>query len=377
MTRKPPGRRLRASLLALSAGLTAMFLAACGGASSSSSSAGSGTGSKPAHYTIALSNSYIGNTWRVEMENEYKAACKMAPLAGHVNCPIYNANNDVSAQKQQMSDMIASGVNAIVTDAASLTGLNNVVQQACSQHILVVSFDNTVTAPCALKVNENQYQMGYQWAQWLATQMHGHGNVLMITGVAGTYVNEQRNAGAEAVWKKYPGIHVVDQLNGQWDSQVAEQVTAAALPTLPKIDGIWCQGGTNGVLKAFQQAGRPLPPTAGEAENGFRQLMAQGKVTGYSIGQAPYLGVAALALADQILSGKLSKSAYMTYNFPLSPVTNASATQGKTWFGGVNGDFFADVADTSSSAPVKGLCFQAAQSGASCPSGKLTYNFAS
>jgi ribose transport system substrate-binding protein len=374
MARNLFSKRVRAFCLALGAVLTVGLIAACSGGSSGS---GSGGGSKSAQYTIALSNSYIGNTWRVEMENEFKAACKMVPLAGHVNCPIYNANNDVSAQKQQISDLIASGVKAIVTDAASPTGLNNVIQQACSQHILVVAFDNTVTAPCALSVNENQYQMGYQWAQWLATAMHGHGNVLMITGVAGTYVNEQRDAGAEAVWKKYPGIHVADQLNGQWDSEVAQQVVSAALPTLPKIDGIWCQGGTNGVLQAFQQAGRPLPPTAGEAENGFRQLMSQGKVTGESIGQAPYLGVTALALAYQILSGELSRSSYTTYSLPLSPVTNATDAVGTTWFGGVNGDFFADVADTSSSAPVKGLCLAAAKSGATCPSAKLTYSFSS
>lgn len=376
MTRNPSSGRARTLFLALAAVLTVGLAAAC--SSGGSSGGGSTTGSsKSGHYTIALSNSYIGNTWRVEMENEIKTACKMAPLAGHVSCPIYNANNDVSSEKQQMSDMIASGVNSIIVDGASPTGLNNVIQQACSQHILVVAFDNTVTAPCALNVNENQYQMGYDWAQWLATQMHGKGNVLMITGVAGTYVNEQRNAGAEAVWKKYPGIHVVDQLNGQWDSQVAQQVTAAALPTLPKINGIWCQGGTNGVLQALQQAGRPLPPTAGEAENGFRQFMSEGKVTGYSIGQAPYLGATALGLAYQILSGKLSKSSYKTYDLPLSPVTNATNAVGKTWFSGVSADFFADVTDTSSGAPVKGLCLAAAETGAKCPSSALTYSFSS
>ena len=35
---------------------------------------------KAAHgapYNIALSNSFIGNTWRVEMENEFKGACAM------------------------------------------------------------------------------------------------------------------------------------------------------------------------------------------------------------------------------------------------------------------------------------------------------------
>jgi hypothetical protein len=105
--------------------------------------------------------------------------------------------------------------------------------------------------------------------------------------------------------------------------------------------------------------------------------MSQGKGTGYSIGQAPYMGVAALALADQILSGKLKQSAYGTYSMPLSPVSDAGATQGKTWFPNVSADFFSDVTDTSSTAPVKGLCVAAAKSGASCPSGALTYTFSS
>ncbi|HEY7418744.1 MAG TPA: substrate-binding domain-containing protein, partial [Ktedonobacteraceae bacterium] len=75
-------------------------------------------------YTIALSNSYIGNTWRVEMENEFKAACAMAPYKTLVKCSVYNAGNDVSKQTQQMDDLISAHVNAIVIDAASPTGLN-------------------------------------------------------------------------------------------------------------------------------------------------------------------------------------------------------------------------------------------------------------
>ena len=59
-----------------------------------------------------------------------------------------------------------------------------------------------------------------------------------------------------------------------WASVDRAAGTAAQLPSLPKVDGIWVQGGTDGVLKAFVDAKRkPLPPTAGEAENGFRKFM--------------------------------------------------------------------------------------------------------
>ena len=120
----------------------------------------------------------------------------------------------------------------------------------------------------------------------------------MVTGVAGTFADDERNKGADSVWKKYPGIKVVARYTGMWDSSTAQRNTAAQLPSLPKVDGIWVQGGTDGVLKAFIDAKRsPLPPTAGEAENGFRKFMLpQGylgqHVTGISIGQPPFLVLA-------------------------------------------------------------------------------------
>ena len=59
---------------------------------------------------IALSNSFIGNQWRVEMENVFKAACAMPPYLEQVECSIYNAGNDVSTQSRQISNLISQGV---------------------------------------------------------------------------------------------------------------------------------------------------------------------------------------------------------------------------------------------------------------------------
>ena len=99
----------------------------------------------------------------------------------------------------------------------------------------------------------------------------------MVTGVAGTFADSERNKGAEAVFKANPGIKVVAKYSGNWDSAAAQRATAAQLPSLPKVDGVWVSGGTDGVLKAFMNAGKPLPVTAGEAENGFRRfLLPQG-----------------------------------------------------------------------------------------------------
>lgn len=347
--------------------------------SASAAPSGAGTSSAPAtsgkKFKIALSNSYIGNTWRVGMENEFKSACAMPPLNDQVECSVFNANNDVNAQKQQISSLITSGVDAILVDAASPTGLNGVIQQACDHKILVISFDNTVTADCGLQVELDETAFGQLLAQWLAQQMNGKGNVLMVTGVAGTTDDTDRNNGAEAVWKNYPGIHVVSKISGKWDSQVALRAVSAALPSLPQIDGIWVQAGTNGVLQAFQNAGRALPPTAGEAENGFRKLMGENKVQGYSIGDPPYLSVIALGMAEEVLSGKYP---HKNFSIPLktSAVTNANNREGQTWFKSAADDFFSDIANNNPGSPVTGLCLAGAQTGKPCP-GNITFDFSS
>jgi ribose transport system substrate-binding protein len=326
-------------------------------------------------WRIALSNSFIGNKWRIEMENLFKGACKMAPYKTQVSCSVYNSGNDVSKQTQQMSNLISQHVDAIVLNAASPTGLNGIIGQACARGILVVSYDNVVTAPCALKVNTDQFKFGQVLAQDLANRIHGKGNVIMVTGVPGTFVDEQRNKGADAVWKKYPGIKVVARYTGMWDSSTAQRNTAGQLPSLPKIDGIWAQGGTDGVLKAFIDAKRvPLPPTAGEAENGFRKFMLkQGylgqHVVGISIGQPPFLVLTALELARQVLSGERKKG---DIEIPFPSVTEKTVKNGQTVFPALADSFFTDFTDSGAKATVK-ICVQAALTGKACP-GALKVN---
>ena len=236
-----------------------------------------GTKSEAGPYKIALANSFIGNTWRVEMANLFKGGCKMPPYSKQVTCSVYNSGNDVGKQTQQISNLISQQVDAIVLNAASPTGLNGIIKQACDRGIVVVSFDNVVTAPCAQTVNTNQLKFGTQMAQYLVDQLKGKGNVIMVTGVAGTFADAERNKGAEAVFKANPGIKVVAKYSGNWASADAQRATAAQLPSLPAVDGAWVQGGTDGVLKAFVDAGKPLPITGGEAENGFRRfLLPQG-----------------------------------------------------------------------------------------------------
>ena len=321
---------------------------------------------------IALSNSYIGNKWRIEMENVFKAALQMEPYASEVEGSWFNSGNDVSKQSQQLSNLIAERPDAILINAASPTGLNGIINQGAARGILMIAFDNTVTTPKALKVNDSQYEIGKTWAEWLTKNLNGQGNVIMVTGVAGTQVDLDRNKGADDVWAKNPGMKVVNRYTGMWDSSTAERNTAAILPSLPKVDGVWCQGGTDGVIKSFIAANRPMPKVAGEGENGFRKFMLgyEGhKVDGISIGQPPFLSVVSLELARRVLKGQYPKK---DVDLPLAIATNENMKVGETVFPDQPDSFFATFTDAGPH-PIVKLCLAAALDGKPC-GGTLTVN---
>lgn len=292
---------------AVAAGTAVLVLgvAGCGSSTPASSAAASHKGP----LTIALSNSYIGNGWRVEMEHVVEAYSHESPYNHLVKLKVDNSSNSVSAQLSSMDNMISAHVSAIIVDAASPTGLNQVVAQAHQQHIPVVSFDNTVTSPYAYNVDIHQFQFGVIGATWLVKTLHGQGNIIMNRGVSGTPVDIRRYEGAMSVFNKYPGIHVIDQIYGQWDDAVTQSQFATALASYPKISAVWSEGGTYGAIQAFLSAGRKLVPMAGEASNGFRLALINPKyqadgLTGISIGDPPALSAVALKYATAILQGK-------------------------------------------------------------------------
>ena len=264
-------------------------------------------------YNIALSNSYIGNVWRtqmIKMAKAYAESPDIAPLISEFQ--VNTADRDDAAQIAAIENQISNGAQALVILAHTPTALVQTVQQARADGIVIVSFDTSVQADppdpsldLGVTVNEDQVEMGRRWAQWLVEQTGGEGKILMVNGVQGTGVDTERRQGAYEVWEENPGMEPIEVV-GDWDPGKAQTVTATALAANPDFVGVWCQGGTDGVVRAFIDAGVPVPPVAGEAENGFRKQMLEMKdeFQGYSIGQTPGLVAVSMRAALSLLMGE-------------------------------------------------------------------------
>ena len=186
----------------------------------------------------------------------------------------------------------------------------------------------------------------------------------MVTGVAGTQADTDRNKGAKDVFKKNPGIKVVAKYTGMWDSATAQRNTAAAAAVAAEDRRRLVLGRHRRVLKAIhRRAGRPLPTVVGgEGENGFRKFLV-----GYHGQEAPVRHLARPAAVPRRWSrsswrGRCSRSRTRAEGRHLDARSRRRPRRrsklGETVFPNVPDSFFDDFTDSGPNATVK-ICVQA------------------
>lgn len=274
-------------------------------------------------YKIFLSMSFIGNDWQAEAANMIKAMAAHKDYADKVDLQVQVAGPNAQRQIQQINAMVQAGAQAIVVFPISPTALNNVVKNACAKGVKVFAYDAEITEPCAYNIHIDQEEAGRVTAEWLAEKLGGKGNIIAVTGVPGTSVDDQRTKAAKEVFTKHPDIKIVAEAVGMWSQAVARTELSKILGTRSwdDIDGLWMQVGCFTANAMQLEAGKKpneLLPCAGEGSNGGRiQMLPEGtEVEGaaspyaplgaqrISYASPPYSGALALKLAVDALEGK-------------------------------------------------------------------------
>jgi ribose transport system substrate-binding protein len=289
-------------------------------------------------YKIFLSMSYIGNDWQAEAANMVKAMAQYKGLADKVDLQVQVAGPNAQRQIQQINAMVQSGAQAIVVFPISPTALNQVVKNACTKGVKVFAYDAEITEPCAYNIHIDQEEAGRVTADWLVKKLNGKGNIVAITGVPGTSVDDLRTKAAKEVFAKHPDVKIIAEAVGMWSQAVARTELSKILGTRGwgEIDGLWMQVGCFTANSMQLEAGKKpneLKPCAGEGSNGGRIQMlplgteVEGAASPYaplgapriSYASPPYSGALALKLAVEALDGKdVPKKTIL----PLPVVTN-------------------------------------------------------
>jgi ribose transport system substrate-binding protein len=263
-------------------------------------------------FTIGISNPFISSEYRTQMIDELIEVNQEYMDQGLTNeLVIESADTDVAGQIQQLQNLMAQGVDAILVNPGDVSGLNATLQEAIDQGIIVISVDQELDVPGVYNVGIDQKEWAKTSATWLAEKLGGEGDIVQIEGFPGHPANVARMEGVAEVFAENPGINVLATDTGRWDEATGQQVMSNFLSAYPNLDGYWTQDGMAiGALQAVIAADpASWPQGVGEGRCQYLNLWQEALTLNPdfdSIAVANHPGVSptGLRIAVNMLQGK-------------------------------------------------------------------------
>ncbi len=263
-------------------------------------------------FTIGISNPFISSEYRtqmiaelIEVNAEYMAADVTTELV------IESADTDVAGQIQQLQNLIAKDVDAILVNPGDVNGLNATLLEALNKGIIVISVDQELNVPGVYNVGIDQKEWAKTSAQWLADKLGGKGSIVQIEGFPGHPANVARMNGVAEVFAKYPDIKILATDTGKWDEATGQQVMSNFLSSFPNMTGYWTQDGMAiGALQAVMAANpAKWPIGVGEARCQYLNLWQEALATNpdfdtIAVANHPGVSPTGLRVAVNMLQGK-------------------------------------------------------------------------
>jgi len=288
----------------------------------------------------------VGNGFREEQVCTAKAE---ALASGQVSqLTTIHRNTDAAGQLQDIRDLIAAGVDAIVFNPNDPSALNPALQEAKAAGIKTIAVDQYVTDPDTYQLFNNQVKYAELGAKWLFDKLNGTGTVWYQRGFAGAGADNDRDTGFQNILKQYPNIKVLPNNQGvatQWDPAITTQVTNDFIASgdYDKANGIWTSGMDVETIDAIKAAGKKFIPLVGTDRGGsVTKALDPTNYPGLdfsAVTNTAAVGGAGVALALKLLNGETVKtdpSAAQPNTVLLDPVladnqTDAGKAELQSW----------------------------------------------
>ncbi|GAG03826.1 unnamed protein product, partial [marine sediment metagenome] len=240
--------------------------------------------------------------WREEMVCAMKAQALASGKVADLN--IAHRNTDAAGQLEDIRNLIAAGVDAIVVNPSSPDGINPALKEAADAGIVVVAVDMGVSDPSAYVLSNNQEEYAYLGAKWLFEEIGGKGEVVYMRGIAGTSADTDRDTGFHRALAEFPGVKIGHEVFTGWQQDQGKQQILDYIATGIPFDGVWTSGIDNVIVDAFVESEVPLVPIVGADNAGFVGMLTSVEgLVGAAVTNPGSVGGAGVTLAINILEG--------------------------------------------------------------------------
>jgi len=154
----------------------------------------------------------------------------------------FSPAEELEAFKQAVASK-PSGILVSVTDPKAF---KEAIDSAVTSGIPVICLDaDAPDTRRVLFIGTDNFRAGQESGKRMADLLGGQGRVIVV-GLGGQLNTEERARGVEDVLKKYPGIKVIQTIDGKGDPRVTFDAISSLLQKKEKFDGIIALEATGG-----------------------------------------------------------------------------------------------------------------------------------
>jgi len=174
------------------------------------------------------------------------------------------ASQDAVEQVNHVEQMIAQNLDAIGIIVSDGNVLVSSVEACHAAGIPVGTPGAEINIPkfadndVDVRIVGGNYTPALKLGEYMGQVMGGKGNVVIVSGIPGIAVSDDRDNGVNDGLKSYPDIKVLDDQPGNWDTEKVYNVMSDFLTKFDKIDAVFggFDGGTLSCYQAAQAVGR-------------------------------------------------------------------------------------------------------------------------
>lgn len=189
-----------------------------------------GAGEKKYTFGVALAN------LQSDFFNQVRRGAEEQGAARGVDIIVVEARGDATTQVDQVQDLIARNIDALIITPAGATAAAVPIRACRAAGIPVVTIDrNPPDAPADSFIASDSYGGCIELGKWIIEQTGGKAKVGVIQGQLGTTPEIDRRAGIMKAFEDAPGITVVEQAADSWSQEPGFQVAQDLLQANPDI----------------------------------------------------------------------------------------------------------------------------------------------
>ena len=182
-----------------------------------------------------------------------------ADAMGDVELTVVDAGGDAAKQLQQDETFISQKVDAIIMQPQEQEACSPAIDKAKAAGIPIINCNSlTITEPDAY-VGSNDSESAEIAMTYIAKQLGGKGNVLMMHGHPGQTAEVKRTEGAMDILAQNPDMTLLDEQTADWDRAEAMTLMENWIQAYgDQINAVFCQNDEMalGALNALVQAGK-------------------------------------------------------------------------------------------------------------------------